>query len=228
MGFGTLFVGYFLLLNIVQYGITDIIAAAIMLLGLYKLSFVNRFFKMATIASLVFLGFSACELGIFVFETFIPSINSPTLVSVTSAIRAVIVGSLTALILKGIENVAKEVSIRDLAAKSSMMIMFSAVTYAFWIVLEIPFAENSYFLSILSVITLLATIALLIVNLTIIYTCYMKICMPGDEDITKQKPSRFSFVNEYRARKAERDEEAARARAELLKRKSEEKKGNKK
>ena len=64
MGFGTLFIGYFLLLNLTYYGFTDVIAASVMLLGLYKLSPVNKYFRAAALSSGVFLAFSLGELGI--------------------------------------------------------------------------------------------------------------------------------------------------------------------
>ena len=51
MGFGTLFFGYFLILNVTYYGFTDAIAAAVMLLGFYKLSTVNSYFKYAAYVS---------------------------------------------------------------------------------------------------------------------------------------------------------------------------------
>jgi hypothetical protein len=41
MGFGMLFIGYFLLINITYFEYTDIIAAMLMLMAAYKLSFVN-------------------------------------------------------------------------------------------------------------------------------------------------------------------------------------------
>ena len=44
MGFGTLFIGYFFLLNISNFTYTDIIAGMVVLLGLYKLSSVNKQF----------------------------------------------------------------------------------------------------------------------------------------------------------------------------------------
>ena len=227
MGFGTLFIGYFLLLNLVAYRVTDVIAAAVMLLGLYKLSFVNKYFKGAAIASSVFVVFSLGEFGVSAYEMLFRKIDSPVFISISSVIRCIIVGALTVLILKGIELVSKEVDIPELSKRAYRMIIISAVTYALWIFLEAPFSVNSYILSILSVITIIATIALIFINLSVIYTCYMRICMPGDEDITKQKPSRFAFVNEYRARKAERDAAMMKERSELL-RKRNEKRGKKK
>ena len=227
MGFGTLFIGYFLLLNLTYYGFTDLIAAAVMLLGLYKLSKVNRYFFASMIAAIVFLVFSFGEFGIATYEIFMKPINSPNLISLMSIMRSLTIGMLTVLILRGIEDVAKEVDIEDLPTKASRLIIITGVTYSAWIILESPLALDNYVLGVLSLITILATIALLIVNLTIIYSCYMRICMPGDEKIG-DKPSKFAFVNEYRARKAERDKEAAEKRAELLKQRSAKKKGQKK
>ena len=229
MGFGTLFIGYFLLLNLTYYGFTDVIAASVMLLGLYKLSGVNRYFKAAAISSGALLVFSLGELGVAVYEMFIGAINSPALVSVMCIVRCLIIGALTVLMLKGIEDVSREVDIENLPAKASRLTVATVVTYALWIILEAPLSFiDDYVLAVLSLVTILATLALIIINLTLIYTCYMKICMPGDEDITRDKPSRFAFVNEYRAKKAEREEELARERAERMKKRLDGKKGKKK
>ena len=229
MGFGTLFIGYFLLLNLTYYGFTDVIAASVMLLGLYKLSGVNRYFKAAAISSGALLVFSLGELGVAVYEMFIGAINSPALVSVMCIVRCLIIGALTVLMLKGIEDVSREVDIENLPAKASRLTVATVVTYALWIILEAPLSFiDDYVLAVLSLVTILATLALIIINLTLIYTCCMKICMPGDEDITRDKPSRFAFVNEYRAKKAEREEELARERAERMKKRLDGKKGKKK
>lgn len=229
MGFGTLFIGYFLLLNLTYYGFTDVIAASVMLLGLYKLSGVNKYFKAAAISSGALLVFSLGELGVAVYEMFIGAINSPALVSVMCIVRCLIIGALTVLMLKGIEDVSREVDIENLPAKASRLTVATVVTYALWIILEAPLSFiDDYVLAVLSLVTILATLALIIINLTLIYTCYMKICMPGDEDITRGKPSRFAFVNEYRAKKAEREEELARERAERMKKRLDGKKGKKK
>lgn len=228
MGFGTLFIGYFLLLNLTYYGFTDVIAAAVMLLGLYKLSCVNNYFRYSVIAATVFLAFSFGEFGIAVYEIFVKQIGSATLVSIMSVVRCMTVGILTVLILKGIEDVAKEVEVENLPTKASRLAMLTAVIYALWIILEapIPFVKD-IILATLSLITLLATIALIIVNLSVIYTCYMRICMPGNENIDKEKPSKFAFVNEYRAKKAEREKEEQMRRIERLKAKREKRNGKK-
>jgi hypothetical protein len=129
--------------------------------------------------------------------------------------------------LKEIEAVGKEVKIDDLPTKASRLTIITAFTYTAWIILEAPLSFDNYVLGVISLITILATIALLIVNLTVIYSCYMRICMPGNEKIG-DKPSKFAFVNEYRARKAEREKEEAEKRLKLMKEKAAKKKGQKK
>lgn len=225
MGFGTLFIGYFLLLNLTYYGFTDVIAAAIMLLGLYKLSSVNKQFRMAATATAVFLLFSLGEFGIAAYEIFAGRIDSPALVSLVSVVRCLLIGSFTFFMLKGIESVAKEVDVENIPKKASRLSKLTSIIYAAWIVLEAPLSFiNDYVLAVLSLVTILTTIALLVVNLTVIYGCYMRICMPGEENLT-DKPSRFAFVNEYRSRKAERDREAMEERMKLMKERSQKKKG---
>ena len=121
MGFGTLFIGYFLLLNLTYYGFTDIIAATVMLLGFYNLSKVNKNFFAAMICAIVFCVFSLGEFGIATYEIFYRPISSAALVSFMSITRSLTVGTLTALMLKGIEDVAKEVEIADLPTKASRL-----------------------------------------------------------------------------------------------------------
>ena len=199
-----------------------------MLLGLYKLSGVNKFFKLSFLAGGVFLAFSLVEFGVATYEIFVVRIDSPALVSVTSIIRCLVIGALTFCVLKGIESVAKEVDVENIPKKASRLSKFTIVIYAAWVVLEAPLSFiNDYVLAVLSLLTILSTIVLLVVNLTVIYGCYMRICMPGEEEMT-DKPSRFAFVNEYRCRKAERDREAMEERMKLMKERSQKKKGKNK
>ena len=133
------------------------------------------------------------------------------------------------LILKGIEAVAKEVDLKDTPIKAKRLAIINAVFYAVWIVFELPLTFlNELTLARIYAIIILLSIALIIADLTVIYSCYMRICMPGDEDISREKPSRFGFVNEYRARKAEREREAAEERAKLIKERAQKLKGKKK
>ncbi len=228
MGFGTLFIGYFLLLNLTYYPFTDVIVAAVMLLALYKLSYLNRYFKLSLILSSVFLTFSISELGIAAYGLFFLPINAPVLMSCMSISRSAIVGATSVFMLMGIREVAHEVEVGKLVRKCTNLIPVTMLLYFMWIILELPLGFlGDYVPAVLSFITIIATIIIIIANLTAIYGAYMHICMPGDENPLKEKPSKFAFVNNYRARRAERDAELARERLELM-RKRQERKGKKK
>ena len=224
MGFGTLFIGYFLILNLTYYGFTDVIAASVMLLGLYKLSTINKHFRYSAITTVAFLACSVIEFGIAAYEMFFKEIESTALISSIDAIRYLLIGILTVFMLIGICELAKEVGIDSIAKKSKRFIYLSAIIFGLWIILELPFTFiDPYTLILAYLFNIIATLAVVVINLTIIYSCYMKICMPGDEDVIKDKPSRFEFVNQYRARKAERAAEENAKRIAELKKKQEKK-----
>ena len=219
MGFGTLFIGYFLILNLTYYSLSDVIAASVMLLGLYKLSGFNKYFKYSLIACGVFLAFSVGEFGVAIYEMFFAKLDLPALISAMSAVRSLIIGVMTVLMLKAICAIAREVELPELTKKCDRLTVATSTVYSVLIVLELPLSFiDPYVLAVSSLLVILAEIVVLILNLTAIYTCYMKICMPGDEEL-KDKPSRFAFVNEYRARKAEQAELEAKKRLESLKKK---------
>ncbi len=233
MGFGTLFIGYFLLLDLPYYMLTDMIAAAVMLLGLYKLSGVNRAFKTSFIITGVFLVFSLYEMGASVIEMFSGELLTDLARSLTSIVRCLLVGSLTVFMLRGIEDVAREVELPLLSKKAHGSVLFTFIIYSLWIILELPpsFIQSlvgDYILAVASLIAMLSLIALIISNLTVIYSSYMRICMPGDEDRGRERPSRFAIVNEFRRRQEEREAERKREAYEALKRKQEKKKNGKK
>ena len=229
MGFGTLFIGYFLLLNLSYYGFTDAIAAAVMLLALYKLSPLNRFFKIATFISIGFLVFALGDLGVWTYEMFWRSLNIPILHSTIASVRYMFICLISVFMLKGLEDVAKEVDLDAVPEKAARLAILSGAIFSALVLFE-TVAIETLAIAIISAVCLLAGFAIIIVNLSVIYSCYMKICMPGDEkgSKTKSTTSKFAFVNEYRARKAEREEEMKKEQLEILKKRADKMKGKKK
>ena len=231
MGFGTLFIGYFLLLNLTYYVFTDAIAAAVMLLALYKLSPINKPFKYAMYSAVAFLVFSVANLGVNVYEMFFGAINNALLYATMACGRYMLICALSVIMLKGAEEIAKEVDLKDVATKASRLITLCAFFFSLLVLTEtIPITNTP--IAIIAAVSLIAVFALMILNLTVIYSCYMKICMPESlnkqKASTEKKPSKFGFVNEYRARKAEREAEAQKERIEMLKKRAEKMKGKKK
>ena len=233
MGFGTLFIGYFLLLNIGYYSITDIIAASVMLLGLYNLSRINKYFKASFAVSAVFALFSVAEIYFGISDMFFGASTSPTLISTFSAIRFLTVGLISVLILLGIRTVSIEVELEEMPVKCLSRAIITTAIYGFGILLETPLLHflGAKTLAYLSVIFILLELYIIIMNLTAIYGAYMHICMPEDnipDDGLNPKVSRFGFVNKYRERKAEKAREEAEYRLKKLEELSRKKKKGRK
>ena len=228
MGFGTLFFGYFLLLNITYYSFTDLIAALIMAMGLYKLSSVNRPFRNGLIAAFVFAVLGLVELVCGTLDMFL-SITLPSeLLSVTSVSRYFVIAVLTLFIFKGIDEVAREVGLSELSRRARISMPIALFIYTASAVLDIPILEsgvNVRFFAISSAIVLILTLVIVTVNLVTIYTAYMKICMPEDVDNDyEEKPSRFEFINKHREHTLQKQREYAEYKLSRKQKKSSHKK----
>ena len=228
MGFGTLFFGYFLLLNITYFTFTDIISALIMAMGLYKLSEVNSQFKNAFFTSVAFAALGLLELICGAVTMFSPLTSLETVLDYTALVRCIVIAILTLFILGGIERVSDEVGLDDLRRRARVSMPVSLVIYLVSALLSVPLnvgEQITKVLSVASVLTLLAILIIVAVNLVTIYRAYMKICMPEDVDNeVEEKPSRFEFINRHREHTAKKQREYAEYKLERFKKKNSKKK----
>ena len=213
------------MLNITYYTFTDIIAAMVMLLGLYKLAGVSRHFVRPMYAA---IGFSVFALGELVFGVIdIFSTMDTTAVACVAMARSLALGVFTVFMLMGMRDICKQLDVERIPLKCRTMIVWTSVLYTANILLQTP-VLTSFLPPEVSAALYIAVFAGMVivvaVNLSIIYGCYMRICMPKDLEPKPEKPSRFAFVNEYRRR----NEEKQIAEAEALRRKFEEKMQRKK
>ncbi|MBR2930373.1 MAG: hypothetical protein IKC32_04005 [Clostridia bacterium] len=227
MGFGTLFFGYFLLLNITYFHFTDLIAALVMLLGIYKLMGVSAPFRAPFIAGCVFGAVGIFELGLGIFELFGGEIL-PDLITYTAIARSVVICILTVLLLRAMREIAISVELERVPLRCRTMTIWTMLLYALNVLLQSPAITSALPDGVAAGLYLtyfIGVVIVVILNLSIIYTCYMRICMPEDLEGKKEKPSRFAFINEYRRR---RDERAAKEREEALARLEEKRRKKKK
>ncbi len=227
MGFGTLFFGYFLLLNITYFSFTDLIASLVMALGFYKLYGINNYFRGAFYTVFGLSAIGLVELGVEFYAMFAPTFDADAIFAYTTIPRSVIIAVITLFMLIGIENVADEVNLPTLASRARYSMPFTLVIYGISALLEIPYLERIIpveVLAALSVFTLIAVLVIVVINLVTIYSSYMKICMPDEIDNDVDKPSRFEFVNKYRERSEKKQREYAEYKLEKLKKKNSKKK----
>jgi hypothetical protein len=192
MGFGTLFVGYFLLINITYFEYTDIIAAMLMLMAAYKLTFVNKYFKYAMYAATFFALFAFGELifSLINFFAFIP--HYKIVLSYVAFTRYTLIFILCVFFMRGISDVAEEVELLSLhrSAKKWANASFIYLIAGFF---EIPFATN-FLGSVLPYVYLAALLSILAYHTIVLYTVYRAfkdIIMP-EQDIKKSKGTSFT------------------------------------
>ena len=214
MGFGTLFIGYFLLLNVTYFEYTDLLCGLIMLLGLYKLSSINKPFKIAFFATAAFSVLGAAELILALVSFFVPSLSESSLFIALGAVRYIAAGVLTVIILTGIKTVADEVGLAKLKKSANLRMYLSSALFLLTALFSIP-APDGIAGGMLKVITITAFICLfslfiiIIANLVTVYTAYMKICMPEDKNGGEVKKSKFGFINKFREHEEEKQREYA-------------------
>ena len=219
MGFGTLFIGYFLFLNISYYEYTDVICALVMLMGLIRLSRYNREFSAASAICGLFSVMSVLQFIEAIFTT----LGMPILTGLTDAlstIRYLVIGILTSVILLGIARIARQVDHATLENRARVLIPFVAGIYALATLGNLfPSWYSPYIILALILIQLLITVIVLI-N---IYRSYMGICLSGDNSAAPPPPeedSKFGFVNEMRRQKRESDLEYSEAKRKKAQAKS--------
>lgn len=226
MGFGTLFIGYFLLLNITSYTYTDLIAGLIMLLGLYKLSTASWHFKLPMWASVAFSVYGLIELVLAVLELFEMFYLPSSTVNYVAIFRAAIICILTMLILRGILKLAKELDVERLPLSCRTAMIWTLAIYILKILLETSILNSllpTEAMAILYIVMLFAILAITVYLLVIIYTAYMRICRESDLKPKEKQASTFGFINDFNEKRDERRREEE----EDYKREQEEKKRRK-
>lgn len=228
MGFGILFIGYVFLLNISFYAYTDILAAALFLYALEKLRRWNKGFKAAFFATIPFFFIGALEFFIKLMGAF-TEIASPALICAIAAARMLSLCPLHICLLIGLKQITREVGLTKLETRATMLLPISPLVYCGQALFEIPRifsgVQEQNRIS-MQFILLLVSLAFLFSMLIFIYKCYARICLPCDLNM-EQKPSRFRFVNEYRAKRVAREKEETERRIAEMKQKFESKKNKK-
>lgn len=201
MGLGTLFIGYFLLLNVTYFGYTDLLSGLIMLMGLYKLRPINKQFKYAFIFASVFSVLGAAELVVSLISTFMPLFKEDSVLLYLTPARYVILTPLSFFVMLGIRDVSAEVGIKFLSKKAGYYAYVSMIAFALAAIFDLPFLTfiPAKALAVIALILLLFIFITVIIDLTVIYKAYLRICMP--EDLVYQnteKKSKFEFVNKFR------------------------------
>lgn len=227
MGFGILFIGYFLFLNVTYYGLTDLVSGLLLLYAFYKLVPINKYFRMSVIPAAIFCVFGLFELSVELMGMI--GININVISNYIAAPRFIITGIISITMLTGLWEVAREVDVSETKARVRIARPMTYIAFPLCAILEFPsiasIIPDAMALAIISTVALLFIFIVTIYNLTAIYSAYMRICMPEDVDNeVPVKPSRFGFVNKFREHEAEKQREYQEYKLNRFKKKNERRK----
>lgn len=215
MGFGTIFIGYVLLFNLIP-GYTDLFACLLMALGLTKtIPYEERFRRpfYLLLAALLPTGVS------FLFEMLGLlglSLGGWYLQSIYPLLRAILFLFITLDLLLAIDRIAEVTDIPVLRVSSFRNRIFTGIYYGLCIFSNLGFGMDTVFAKIARyavVPTILVGLIVHFLNAKLLFSCYMWICPEGEEGMEREQ-SRFAFINRIREKTDAKEEEFARRRSE--------------
>ena len=107
----------------------------------------------------------------------------------------------------GIRAIAKETEEEKIAYAAVRNFVFLCVYYVLYGTALLPFDFVGEYIKVFSMPTMLLYLVCLVLNLILIFKCYMRICDEADVDMAR-KPSRFEFINKIREESDRREAKA--------------------
>lgn len=230
MGFGLLFLGYFMtfLMSVNQIGFLFRLAGyVLMLYACMLLRKYNRYFTlpMYLSISLIVISAGSTVVGIWniLYEAMLVA-SKPSIAyeEAFTNISAVLVFVFHLFLLGAIRKIAIETDMRKIADNAVRNFIFICVYYLMYIVSILPFFFTGEYIKYFSLPITLLYFAWIILNLVLIFSCYSGICDENDVEM-RAKPSRFAFVNKFRRKMEEREERAVDEAREYAKQRREKK-----
>ena len=218
MGFGILFFGYFIafLLALNAYGpIFALIGNYVIFVALQKLSE----YKHSLTRCVPFLLLMAiCNLLGSVEILF--SIEFGLVGTVTETISLVSSLLFNIFLFLSVISLGADTEVSEVVSLAKTNIALIIIYFTANLAMMV-FDSNKYLLATAMILRLVFPLF----ALALIYKCFRFICAPEDVDMPI-KPSRFKFINDFRDKQAQKEEETRKAREELLNKKASEQKTN--
>lgn len=213
MGFGILFCGYLItyLLSLNPYAaLTRFVGYIVLFAALSKLGRHNRFFGYSRLLAIPLALMAGVDAVVSLLSRFMGESAPASLGKLSSALA----GGLTMFdlalgicLFMAIYWLAADTELPKLARGARMAMLLTGAYGVLTGLSVLPVKLGPSYANTLALLVLCVRLVWTVYALVLIFRCYMWICLEGDEEMA-QKPSRFAFVNEYRARQAEKQEHA--------------------
>ena len=217
MGFGLLFVGYFMatFMSMSPLGgyLIRLVGYAIILLSALKLKRYNKDFQYLFIgASLMTLISVVIALSIIFDDITTVSLFSENIKNIIGHGERIGYVLFTLSMCAPIRSIAKETEVEKIAVASVRNFIFTVMYFVLYLIAYIPLPFVNDYKKYFGTPVFVLYIVIIFMNLFMLFSCYAKICDESDVEMA-QKPSRFAFVNRFREenerRRAEADARAA-------------------
>lgn len=213
MGFGILFCGYLIayLLSLNPYAaLTRFVGYIVLFVALNKLGRHNRFFGYSRLIAIPL----ALMAGVDAVASILSRLMGEGAPASLDKLSRALAGGLTMFdlalgicLFMAIYWLATDTALPKLARSARIAMLLSGAYGVLTGLSVLPVKLGPSYANTLALLVLCMRLIWTVVGLVLIFRCYMWICLEGDEEMA-QKPSRFAFVNEYRARQAEKQERA--------------------
>ena len=190
MGFGILTLGYILLFMCRGADIfPDTLAYALMFYALIKLNSHSEYFKAAKFSMLALLPIGLAT-DIVQITAAVTAWEPGMVQTVISSANALALLVFHFFLFGAIRKQADELDIKKLSYSARRNWYITVLYYALTLITVIrpPFIEE--FLKYFGIFFLILGIVWIVLNVMLIYCCYMRICLEGDEDM----PEREGFI----------------------------------
>ena len=239
MGFGLLFIGYFMtVLNVPMLGMLGtlirIVGCAIMLYSVLKLRRYCKAFDPALIGVSLMLAMSAVLLFVnvdgFLYENLIVQRKLVTDFgkTVIGYIEQGVSFVFISLLLWGIFNIARETEAKKVLTGTVRNYIFICAYYAVYLVSFLPFSGIRSAKSEFAVITWILYFVCIGLNLFLIFTAYAQICDEDDVEMDKRTaniPFLNGFIDAFEQKAKKAREEDRRYKQERKQKRSKKRRG---
>ncbi len=211
MGFGILFIGYFIaaIIFLGFMSVVRVLGCAVMLISTLKLRKYNKAFDMLLVALCVCVLFYGFDAVIDILGITLSGMAASVVLWADTFINF----ALNACLLLSIRAIAKETESDKIYFAATRNLAFFGILLVLQLIAKMPFNITQN----LNIIAIILLLLLSVLNLILIFRCYAQICDAGDVEM-ERKPSRFAFVNKYREemdrRRTEADAERERIKKE--------------
>ena len=221
MGFGLLFIGYFLtVMNVPVFGafgtVVRLCGAGILVYASLKLKSYNKAFGLTFIGSLAMLMMTVLLLALnvdgFLFDNLITQskLFSDAVKTAIGYVDQGISFIFNSFILWGVYKIAKETEIRKISNNAIRNYVFVCAYYFMYLLSFLPFKGIQAAKSEFALITWILYFVFIILNILVLFSCYANICDEDDVDM-ERKASKFALLNKLYD---EQERRAEKARAE--------------